>query len=226
VTRVKIAPSILAADYRRLGEQVEAAEAAGVDYIHCDIMDGHFVPPITFGPLIIEAVHRSTSLPLDVHMMVEDPERYIEHVAKAGGSIFTVHWEATPHLDRVVSEIKKAGMRAGVAINPATPAVMLEEILPSLDLVLVMSINPGWGGQPFMPSVLPKLRKVRAMIDERSLATELEVDGGVRDTTIKQAVEAGANVLVAGTAVFTERESVHAAVARLRKELDTVAPPA
>lgn len=215
---IKIAPSILAADYTRLGAQVEEAAAAGVDYLHCDIMDGHFVPPISFGPLILEAVHRAApSVPLDVHLMVAHPERHIDEVAKAGGAIFTVHIEATDHISRVIEQAKKAGMRAGVAINPGTPAVMVEEILPFADLLLVMSINPGWGGQPHMPEVLPKLRRIRAMIDAGSHTTEIEIDGGIDERTAVGAIEAGVDVLVAGTAIFNRRESVADAVAKLRR---------
>jgi ribulose-phosphate 3-epimerase len=219
VQRVKIAPSILAADYARLGEQVHAAAAAGVDYIHCDVMDGHFVPPITFGPLILEAVRRASSVPLDVHMMVEAPERYVEDVAKAGGAVFTAHIEATRHIHRVVQQVKSAGMRAGVAINPGTPVAALEAILPEADLILVMSVNPGWGGQPFIESALLKLREVRARIDAVGLPTELEVDGGITAHNAALAVEAGADVLVAGTAVFNGREAVADAVARLRRAI-------
>ena len=215
--QVKIAPSILAADYTRLGEQVQAAAAAGADYIHCDVMDGHFVPPITFGALIVEAVRRAVPTPIDVHLMVEQPEQYIEEMARAGADLFTVHIEACPHINRVVQVVMVAEMRAGVAVNPGTPAVLIEEILPAADLLLVMSINPGWGGQPFMPDVLPKVRRIRAMIDALGLPTELEIDGGIAETTAALAVEAGADVLVAGTAVFNERESVAAAVERLRQ---------
>jgi ribulose-phosphate 3-epimerase len=221
MTRLKLAPSILAADYTRLGEQVREAAAAGVDYLHCDIMDGHFVPPITFGPLIVEAVHRAVNTPLDIHLMVEHPETYIEPLAAAGASVFTVHIEATRHIHRLVGAVKAAGMRAGVAINPGTPVSALEAILPLADLVLVMSVNPGWGGQPFLPEVLRKVRLLRSMIDAHDLATELEIDGGISETTIRQAAEAGADVLVAGTAIFNDRESLADAVARLRRVLST-----
>ena len=214
---IKLAPSILAADYTRLGEQVQAAAAAGVDYIHCDVMDGHFVPPITFGALVVAAVRRATATPIDVHLMVEQPERYIEEMAAAGADVFTVHIEATRHISRVVQQVKAAGMRAGVAINPGTPAALIEPILPAADLLLVMSVNPGWGGQPFMSQVLPKVTQVRAMIDGLGLATELEIDGGIEAATAPLAVAAGADVLVAGTAIFNEDEPVTDAVARLRR---------
>jgi ribulose-phosphate 3-epimerase len=214
---VGIAPSILAADYSRLGEQVRAAEAAGVESIHCDVMDGHFVPPITFGPLIVEAVRRSVATPIDVHMMVEHPETYIDAIAAAGANLMTVHLEACPHLNRVLQLIHAAGMGAGVAINPATPAAMVEEVLPHVELLLVMSINPGWGGQPFMPDVLPKLRRVREMIDASGRDIRLQIDGGITSATAPLAVAAGADLLVAGTAVFNERESVADAVAHLRR---------
>jgi ribulose-phosphate 3-epimerase len=220
--RAKIAPSILSADYTRLGEQVCAAADAGVDYIHCDVMDGHFVPPITFGPLIVEAVRRSTSVPIDVHMMVESPERYIDEIARAGATVFTAHIEATRHIHRVVQAVRAAGMKAGIAINPGTPSSAIEAILPDADLILVMSVNPGWGGQPFIPEALTKLREVRSMIDARSLNVELEIDGGIAETTIAAAVEAGADVLVAGSAIFNEREPVATAVARLRHAIERV----
>jgi ribulose-phosphate 3-epimerase len=219
---VKIAPSILSADFATLGEQVRAASDAGADYIHCDVMDGHFVPPITFGSLVVEAVRRATSAPIDVHMMVEAPERYVDDMARAGATLFTAHIEATHHIHRVVQSVKAAGMKAGVAINPGTPILAIEAILPSADLILVMSVNPGWGGQPFIPEALTKVREIREMIDAQMLATELEIDGGIAETTIAAAVEAGADVLVAGSAIYNERESVAAAIRRLRRAIDRV----
>jgi len=222
---IKLAPSILAADYARLGEQVAAAASAGVDYIHCDVMDGHFVPPITFGPLILEAVRRASRVPLDVHMMVERPEQYVEDVARAGGTVFTAHLEATRHIHRVVQMVKAAGMRAGVAVNPGTPVAALEAILPDADLVLVMSVNPGWGGQPFIEAALEKLREARALIDRLGLSTELEVDGGIAERTAARAVAAGADVLVAGSAIFNDRESIADAVVRLRRSIREVDAP-
>lgn len=216
---IKIAPSILAADYTRLGEQVRTVSDAGVDYIHCDVMDGHFVPPITFGPLILDAVRRSTTVPIDVHMMVESPERYVEDVARADGTIFTAHIEATRHIHRVVQSVKANGMRAGVAINPGTPLSAIDAILPDADLILVMSVNPGWGGQPFIAEALAKVREVRALIDALDLPIELEIDGGIAEETAAAAVEAGADVLVAGSAIFNDRESIADAVARLRSSI-------
>jgi ribulose-phosphate 3-epimerase len=215
--RIAIAPSILAADFARLGEQVREAEAAGADYIHVDAMDGRFVPPITMGPLIAEAVRRSTALPLDLHLMIVEPERQIEAFKAAGASIITVHVEACPHLHRVVEAIKAAGMRAGAAINPATPLDQVRWVLPDLDLLLVMSINPGWGGQRLLPLAYEKLREARRLIDALGLATELEVDGGIDAETAPHAVAAGATMLVAGTAVFQHPAGVRAGVERLRE---------
>lgn len=213
----KLAPSILAADFARLGEQVQAAEAAGAEYIHIDVMDGHFVPPITMGPLVVEAVRRSCALPLDLHLMIEQPEAQIGPLKDAGADLITVHAEATRHLHRVLKAIKDAGLRAGVAINPATHETALAEVLDLVDLVLVMTINPGWGGQQFMPGMRPKLRRVRQLIDAGGRPVELEVDGGVNEASARLVVEDGATVLVAGTAIFNERESVAAAAERLRR---------
>ena len=216
---VKIAPSILSADFARLGEQVAEAEAAGADYIHIDVMDGHFVPNITVGPLVVEAVRRTTRLPLDVHLMIEAPERYIARFAEAGADIITVHVEACPHLHRVVQQIKGLGVQAGVSLNPATPLASLEEILGDVDLVLVMTVNPGFGGQEFIAGMLSKIRRLRRRLDERGLKCELEVDGGINAETAPEVVAAGANVLVAGQAIFGAEEGVAEAMRRIRESV-------
>jgi ribulose-phosphate 3-epimerase len=216
---VVIVPSILSADFARLGEQVREAEAGGADRIQIDVMDGRFVPNITVGPLIIEAVRRSTSLPLEAHLMIVEPERYVEEISRAGADIIIVHQEVSPHLHRTVQQIKQLGKGAGVAINPATPAVMLEEILPDLDLVLAMTVNPGFGGQDFISDVLPKLSKLRRMIEAVRPGCDLEVDGGIHTETAPLVVAAGANVLVAGSAVYSDHESVAQAIQRLRESV-------
>ncbi len=214
---IKIAPSILSADYLRLGEQVREAEAAGADYIHVDVMDGHFVPNITIGPVVVEAVRQETKLPLDVHLMIEEPERIIESFAKAGASILTVHPEATLQLHRTIESVRRLGVRAGVALNPGTSLSVVEDVLADVDLVLVMSVDPGFGGQGFIEGVLPKLRRLRALLDQSKLAAELEVDGGISPETAPRSVEAGARVLVAGTAIFNAKASVEECVRRLRE---------
>lgn len=213
-----IVPSILSADIARLGEQVREAEAGGADRLQIDVMDGRFVPNITFGPLVVEAVRPLTSLPLEAHLMIVEPERYVEDFAKAGADVIIVHQEVSPHLHRTVQQIKQLGKAAGVAINPATPAGMLEEILPDLDLVLAMTVNPGFGGQDFI-SILSKLRRLRQMINTQRPGCDLEVDGGIHAQTAPLVVEAGANVLVAGSAVYNNRESVADAIKRLRASL-------
>ena len=199
---VKIAPSILSADFSRLGEEIAAIERGGADYVHVDVMDGHFVPNLTIGPLVVEAARRSTSLPLDVHLMIENPDLYIPQFAEAGADILTVHQEAVPHLHRTVQLIRSLGKKAGVSINPATPVSTLEVILEDVDLILVMSVNPGFGGQSFIPASLAKIEALRQMIDRRGLSIELEVDGGVKADNIRQVAAAGADVFVAGSAVF------------------------
>lgn len=198
----KIAPSILSADFCRLGEEVKAVEAAGADYIHLDVMDGHFVPNITIGPLVVDAVRKITSLPLDVHLMIENPDRYIPDFAAAGADIIVVHAEASIHLHRSIQLIKSLGKKAGVSLNPATPLNVLEYVLADLDLVLLMTVNPGFGGQSFIEECLPKITSLRAMLDKRGLEAELEVDGGVKVDNIARIAHAGADVFVAGSAVF------------------------
>ena len=203
---IKISPSILSADLTRLGEELAALEEAGADYIHVDVMDGRFVPNITIGPFIVEAAKRATSLPLDVHLMIEEPERYIGEFADAGSSIITVHAESTRHLHKVVQDIKRRGVRAGVSINPATPVSAITDILADVDLVLIMSVNPGFSGQSFIPSSLEKIKETRALLDARSLSAELEVDGGIKASNIKEAAEAGADVFVSGSGIFSTPE--------------------
>lgn len=199
---IKIAPSILSADFARLGEEVRAIETGGADYVHVDVMDGRFVPNITIGPLVVEAVRKVSGLPLDVHLMIADPDRYIADFAAAGADIITVHAEASVHLHRTVQLIRSLGKKAGVSINPATPSSVLDVILDDLDLVLVMSVNPGFGGQSFIPSSLRKIEALRSEIDRRRLNVELEVDGGVKTGNIREIAAAGADVFVAGSAVF------------------------
>ncbi|CAM4025447.1 ribulose-phosphate 3-epimerase [Bacillus manliponensis] len=212
---IKIAPSILSADFSKLGEEIKDVEKGGADYIHVDVMDGHFVPNITIGPLIVEAIRPITSLPLDVHLMIENPDMYIPAFAKAGADIITVHVEACPHLHRSIQLIKSQGIKAGVVLNPHTPVSAIEHVLEDIDMVLLMTVNPGFGGQKFIHSVLPKIKQVAHMIQERNLNVEIEVDGGVNTETAKLCVEAGANVLVAGSAVYNEKDR-GAAIAAIR----------
>lgn len=212
---IKIAPSILAADFSKLGEEIKSVENAGADYIHVDVMDGHFVPNITIGPLIVEAIKPITSLPLDVHLMIENPDTFIPDFAKAGASIITVHQEACLHLHRTIQLIKDSGSKAGVVINPATPAEALLPILADVDLVLLMTVNPGFGGQSFIKSTLQKIEQLAIWRKEMDLAFELEVDGGVNVQTAKQCTDAGADVLVAGSAVFNASDR-HEAIKAIR----------
>jgi ribulose-phosphate 3-epimerase len=218
---IKIAPSILSADFARLGQEIEAIDAGGADYVHVDVMDGHFVPNITIGPLVVEAARRVTNLPLDVHLMIDNPDCYIPEFARAGADIITVHSEAVHHLHRTVQLIRSLGKKAGVSINPATPVSALEVILDDLDLVLVMSVNPGFGGQSFIPACLPKIEALRRMIDRRGLTVELEVDGGVKLDNIRTIAAAGAEVFVAGSAVFGTPD-YKATIAALRERASSL----
>src|SRR5947209_2112993 len=213
---VKLAPSILAADFCRLGEQVAEADQAGADRVHVDVMDGHFVPNISMGAPIVESLRRVTRLPLETHLMISDPDFFLDEFTEAGSDSFLVHWEGNNNLHRTVQRIKALGKRVGVVINPATPAAVLEEILQDVDQVLVMTVNPGFGHQHFIHTTLPKIRRVHRMIEEIRPDCDLEVDGGIDATTAPLVVDAGANVLVAGSAVFGEGAGVIAAMKRLR----------
>ena len=213
---IKVVPSILAADFPRLGEQVRAVEAAGADRVHVDVMDGRFVPNLTFGPLIVESLRSVTKLPLEAHLMVARPEDFIQPFAAAGADTIIVHLETTPHLHRALQQIRSLGKNAGVVINPATPVDLISDVLGSVQLILVMTVNPGFGGQEFIPETLGKIRQVRAALRERRLTCDVEVDGGINEKTARQVVEAGANVLVAGSAIFGAPDGVAAAIQRLR----------
>jgi len=216
---VKIAPSILSADFARLGEQVAEATKAGADYIHVDVMDGRFVPNLTIGAPVVAAIRAGTSLPLDGHLMIATPEQHIKHFVNAGANIVTVHIEASPHIHRVIQIIKDFGVKAGIALNPGTPIETLGEILPSVDLVLVMTVNPGFSGQTFIEGMVEKIARMRAELDRRGLTAELEVDGGINAKNAPRVVQAGATVLVAGAAIFNSSQTVAQALKKIRESL-------
>ena len=216
---IKIAPSFLTADLARLADEVRAAESAGADYLHLDVMDGHFVPPITFGAIVVAAVHRVTSLPLDVHLMIERPERQLEEFAEAGASILNVHVEACQDLPSVLAQIRSLGCRTGVSLSPPTAVASIESVLDQVDQVMVMGVHPGWGGQPLIPETLPKVRALRALLSERGLDPDIEIDGGVKVGNAAACVEAGARVLVAGSVLFNDQASVAENMAALRQAL-------
>jgi ribulose-phosphate 3-epimerase len=220
--RIKIAPSILSADFSRLGEEIAEVTKAGADYIHVDVMDGHFVPNITIGAPVVASLRSRTDLPLDVHLMIERPEAHISQFAEAGADIITVHVEACTHLHRMIEAIKSLGVKAGVALNPATPLSSLDEVLPMLDLVLVMTVNPGFGGQAFIESTMTKIARLREILDVRQVRAELEVDGGINAKIAPKVVEAGAEVLVAGAAIFNSKQGASEALKEMKKALGLV----
>jgi len=222
--RIQIAPSVLSADFARLGEQVRQAEEAGADAIHVDVMDGHFVPNITVGPLVVRALRRVTRLPLQVHLMIEQPERYIDEFAQAGADLILVHVETCPHLHRTLAQIRVAGARPGVTLNPATPLLLLDEVVDQVELVLIMSVDPGFGGQDFIPASLGRVRRLRRTLQERGLECQIEVDGGINADTIADVVRAGADVLVVGAAVFSHQHGVEAGMRRLATILESLSP--
>ncbi|WP_149476182.1 ribulose-phosphate 3-epimerase [Oceanobacillus polygoni] len=207
---IKIAPSILSANFARLEEEIKDVEKGGADYIHIDVMDGHFVPNITIGPLIVEAIRPVTNLPLDVHLMIENPDQYIETFGKAGTDILSVHVETCTHLHRTIQQIKSEGMKAGIVLNPHTPTSMIKHVIDDVDLVLLMTVNPGFGGQSFIHSVLPKIKEIATLVQEKNLQVEIEVDGGVNPETAALCIEAGANVLVAGSAIYNQKDRASA----------------
>ncbi|UCD85846.1 MAG: ribulose-phosphate 3-epimerase [Deltaproteobacteria bacterium] len=215
----KIAPSILSADFSKLSQEIQEVEKAGADYLHIDVMDGQFVPNITVGPLIVRACRKVTRLPLDVHLMIQEPDRFIEEFAREGSDIITVHQEACPHLHRTITRIKELGKKAGVSLNPATSLSTLDQILPEVDLVLVMTVNPGFGGQQFIRSILPKIAQLRELLDKKGLTAELEVDGGVNVDNIAEVAKAGGQVFVAGNAVF-KSEDYRKTISELRRKAE------
>ncbi len=219
---IKIAPSILSADFGRIGEVVKETERAGADYIHVDVMDGKFVPNLTIGPLVVKAIRANTSLPLDVHLMIVKPDRLIPDFIEAGAEKITVHREAVDELLPVINLIKGLGAKAGVSINPSTPASSLEDVLDHIDLVLAMSVNPGFGGQSFIKNVLPKIKLLRLMIDEKQLSTELEVDGGIKFDNVDRVIHAGADVIVAGSAIYNDNSSIQDSIAKMRDSISAI----
>jgi ribulose-phosphate 3-epimerase len=222
VSTVKLAPSILSVDFARLGQQVEEAEDAGADRIHVDVMDGHFVPNLSMGAAVVHSLRRVTHLPLEIHLMISDPDAFFEEFVAAGSDSFLVHWEGNNNLHRTVQRIRTLGKRAGIAINPATPAAVLEEIVADVDQVLVMTVNPGFGHQQFVRTTVPKIGRVRELIERRRLACELEVDGGIDATTAPLVARAGATVLVVGSAIFADPDGVATAMQRLRTALNDI----
>ncbi|MBT2570232.1 ribulose-phosphate 3-epimerase [Planococcus sp. ISL-110] len=207
---IKIAPSILAADFAKLGEEVLEVEKAGADWIHVDVMDGHFVPNISFGPIVLNAIRPLTKLPMDVHLMIENPDQYIEEFAKAGADFITVHVEACPHLHRTIQLIRSLGVKPGVVLNPHTPLETIQHVLEDIDLVLFMTVNPGFGGQKFIRSVVPKVKQLSDIIKEKGLSIEIEIDGGINEETIVACAEAGATVFVAGSAIYSKKDRAQA----------------
>lgn len=207
---IQIAPSILSADFARLAEEVQGVEKAGADFLHIDVMDGHFVPNLTLGPGLVQSLKKYAQIPFDVHLMIESPERFVPDFVAAGADFVTIHWEATPHVHRVIQQIKRLGVKAGVALNPATPWEGLNYILADLDLVLVMTVNPGFGGQEFIPAVLPKIQSLRKELEKRGSDCRIEVDGGINTATASTVVEAGADILVAGAAIFAAKDPAEA----------------
>ncbi|MFC1998325.1 ribulose-phosphate 3-epimerase [Chloroflexota bacterium] len=218
-SKFKLAPSILSADFSRLGAQIDEASEGGADWIHVDVMDGHFVPNITIGPAVVKSIRSCTTLPLDVHLMIESPEKYIKQFADAGSDIITVHAEACKHLHRTVETIKELGVKAGVSINPATPLELIDEILPSLDLVVIMSVNPGFGGQKYIMGSETKVARLRKKIDDLGLSCEIEIDGGITAENASRVVAAGADALVAGSAVFNKKETIAEAIAKIKNSI-------
>jgi ribulose-phosphate 3-epimerase len=218
----KIAPSILSADFTKLGEEIKAAQKAGADYIHIDVMDGHFVPNITVGPMIVAAARQATDLPLDVHLMIESPDIYIDDFVKAGSDFITVHVETVTHLHRLLGVIRDAGVKAGAALNPATPLSSIEYVLKQLDMVLLMTVNPGFAAQSFIPEVLPKIRELKEIIAQKGIEVDIEVDGGINVENISQAAQAGANVFVAGNAIFTSRDYSET-ISKMRSNIRSIA---